>query len=301
MRDFIDKPPHLRPETHNTASLRRPMLHALVFGGIALALLLADTRGMLASLRGTLEQIAAPTTIQLTAMQDRLRDTWRGVFAWQTVQQENAALRQQISQLQAELVAREQAMVENARLRQQLAIEEQRPWDLLGAEVTIRIPDSARRVITIARGAYDGITPGMAVVGQTGTGPVALVGIVETVSQRTATVLLTTDFANRLSVRVVYQGDTTLALMQGQWQSGSRLRIEQAEQERLLQPDAIVTSAGLTGKLTFDLPLASIPEGIPVGVIETATSEGNDRFANVRPYADPDQVRYVWVIRNTDE
>ncbi len=301
MRDFIDRPPRLRPETNTAASLRRPLLHAGMLGGIALVLLLADLQGMLGSLRSTLTYLTAPTTARLSALQNDLHDRWRGVFEWQALQAENTALRQQISQLQAELIAREQALVENSQLRKQLAIEEQRPWHLIGAEVTIRTPDAARRVMTIARGSHDGVAPGMAVIGQTGTGPVALIGVIEAVSQRTATVLLTTDFDSRLSVRVVYAGDTTLALMQGQWQSGSRLRLEQAERSSLLQPAAIVTSAGLTGKLAFNLPLASIPAGVPIGVIETAADDGNYRFADVRPYADPDQVRYVWVILSSDE
>jgi rod shape-determining protein MreC len=301
MRDFIDNSLQLRTTISNETGGWRLAWHAAMLLSVALVLLFADLRGWLQPAHSLVEQLLAPSTTRLTHLHNTMWDAGHGLFAWQQVQQENIALRQQISQLQAELVLREQAVVENARLREQLAIQEQRPWSLIGAEVTVRTPDVARRVMTISRGAADGLTAGMAVVGQTGTGPVALIGVIEAVNHRTASVLLTTDFGNRLSVRVVHQGDSTLALMQGQWQRGSRLRLEQAEQDSLLQEGAIVVSAGLTGKLAFDLPLASVPEGVPIGVIDAATNDGNDRYADVRPYADPDQVRYVWVILSRDE
>lgn len=173
MRDFIDNAPQLRPTRSNETGGRRLRWHAAMLVSVALVLFFADLRGWLQPAHSLVEQMLAPSTTRLTHLHDATRDVWQGLFAWQQVQQENIALRQQISQLQAELVLREQAVVENARLREQLAIQEQRPWSLIGAEVTVRTPDVARRVITISRGAADGVVSGMAVVGQTGTGPVA--------------------------------------------------------------------------------------------------------------------------------
>jgi rod shape-determining protein MreC len=241
-------------------------------------------------------QVAGPVAQPLTVFHDGVADTWHDITDIQRLRAENEALKQQQSQLQSELIKREQAMVENVRLRQQLEIEEQYPWHLLGAEVVVRSPDAGRRLISIACGSSDGVQVGMAVVGQTGSGPVALVGIVEEVYQHTASVLLTTDFGSRVSARVLHNGETALGLVQGQWQRGSRLRLEQVDDETVLTEGATVISAGLSNELGFDVPLASVPPGVPIGEIEELTNDGSQQFAKLRPYADPDRVRYVWVI-----
>jgi rod shape-determining protein MreC len=299
MRDYIDNP-HLKVRGENSSSpvsmLHRHVILAIVLCIAAGVLVWLDVSGTLPPVRQLLGQGVAPVAHQLTNVRNGVADLWGGISELQHLREENEALHQQVSQLQAELLEREETMVENARLRQQLAIEEEQPWHLLGTEVTMRSPDAGRRVITIASGSRDGVEVGMAVVGQTGGGPVALVGIVEEVGPHTANVLLTTDFGSRISARVLHDGDTALGLVQGQWQRGSRLRLEQVDRVSLLVVGAKIISAGLTNEMGFELPLAGVPAGIPIGEIEALTSDGHEQFAELRPYADPDQVRYVWVI-----
>jgi rod shape-determining protein MreC len=211
-------------------------------------------------------------------------------------------LKHRISQLETDQIMRDQILVENARLRQQLQIEGRYPWRLVGAEVIIRSPDAGRRVITIARGQKDGVQQGMAVIGQTGSEPAALVGIVEAVNTHTSSVLLITDVSCKISARVLYDGTLALGLVQGQWQNGSRLRLEQLDREISLRSGRVVLSAGLTGELLLPLPLTSVPPGIPIGSVERIIeSDGLTQFAELRPYIDPDQVRYVWIVLNHDE
>lgn len=302
MRDYIDNP-HLkvRGEPSSVGNLRRPLLLA---GALVLAaglLLWLDIAGHLGPTPGMLRQLLSPVARPLTALQHSVTGFWNDLGELGHLREENEALRQQVSQLQADLIALEEAELENARLRQQLAIEEEKPWRLLGAEVTMRSPDAGRRVMTISRGSQDRVREGMPVVGQTGSGPVALVGIVEEVSEHTATVLMTTDFGSRVSVRVLHENLSSLGLVQGQWQRGSRLRLEQVEAREVLVPGAIVVSAGLSGELQLPLPLAAVPSGIPIGEIATVSSDGSATFAELWPYADPDQVYYVWVILSQQE
>jgi rod shape-determining protein MreC len=297
MREFIDDR-HLkvRGEHVSPGILRRPFLLALVLCIVAGGLLWLDMQGVITPLRITLLQGIAPVAQPLTGIRNSAADMWDTATSVQSLRAENEALRQQQSELQAELIAREQAMVENERLRQQLAIEEEHPWHTIGAEVTIQSPDAIRRTMTIAGGSRKGIQPGMAVVGQTGSGPVALVGMVEEVGPYTSHVLLITDFSSRVSARVLHEGESALGLVQGQWQRGSRLRLEHVDREAVLSEGAVVVSAGLTGELGFALPLAAVPANLPIGAIEVVNSDGHTQFAELRPYADPDQVRYVWVI-----
>lgn len=297
MRDYIDNPNlKVRGGSSSSGLVRRPLLLALGLCIIAGLLMWGDTQGWLSPVRGVLEQILSPVAQPLTNVRNSIAHIFSTVGDLQHLQGENELLRQQNSQLQAALIAREQALAENLYLRQQLEIEQHQPWRLLGADVTMRSPDAGRRVFTIARGSKDGVAVGMAVVGQTGVGPVALVGIVEEVAQHAASVLMTTDFGSRVSARVLWQGESALGLVQGQWQRGSRLRLEQVERETVLAVGAIVVTAGLSGELSVPLPLAAVPSGVPIGEVKVVNNDGYDRFAELSTYADPDQVRYVWVI-----
>jgi rod shape-determining protein MreC len=297
MRDYIDDQ-HLKiREDHGYSNmLRRPLLLALVLSLVAMALFWLDSQGTLSPVRDVLTQALSPVARQFAHVHDGAANVWHDIDEMQHLREENEELRQQQSELQSQLIAREQALVENERLRQQLAIQEEQPWHLLGAEVTMRSPDAGRRVMTIGRGSEAGVAVGMAVVGQTGTGPVALVGVVEEVGTHTSSVLLTTDFGCRISARVINDGDSSLGLVQGQWQRGSRLRLDHVNYEQVLAEGAIVVSAGLTGQAGVSLPMSAVPPDVPIGEVEHLSSEEHNQYAELRPYADPDRVRYVWVI-----
>jgi rod shape-determining protein MreC len=275
------------------------MAATLVFSFVASLLLLLDYAGYLAPVRNLTDQALTPIASKLSSLRHTSVNLWSGIADIAEVErlrEENESLRQENSQLKEAAIAHEIALSENQYLRQQLGIEEEQPWHLLGAEVMIRSPDAGRRIITIGRGKQDHIDVGMAVIGQTGSEPAALVGIVEEVGQQSANILLMTDFGSRISARVLHNGTSTLGIVQGQWQQGSRLRLEQLERDFPLQTGAVVVSAGLTGELHLPLPLNSVPPNIPIGSVESITSDEHTSSADLRPYVDPDQVRYVWVI-----
>lgn len=286
----------MRGQSAINSKLRRPLLITLILCLVAGALLWLDVGGILSPVRTMVGQSLSPVAAQMTRFSNGVGDFVGSFDNADHLRAENERLRQEQSELQAELIKREQALVENSQLRQQLAIEEQQPWVLRGAEVTMRSPDAGRRVITIALGSEDKVDVGMAVVGQTGSGPAALIGVVEEVSATTANVLLMTDFGCRVSAHVLHDGTSMLGLVQGQWQHGSRLRLEHLEDSGTLAEGAIVVSAGLTNELGVQLPMASVPPGVPIGEIEAVQNDGHTQVAELRPYADPDQVRYVWVI-----
>ncbi len=304
MRDYLDGTSFKlradeRSQTTGAPNLRRQGIIALGFILITLVILVLDYRGYLAPVRGAAAQVLSPLTTHLSGVRAGVASAWSGIADIAEVQrlrEENEALRQENSQLKEEAIAYELALVENNHLRQRLAIEERNPWRLLGAEVMVRSPDAGRRIITIGRGAKEGIEVGMAVIGQTDSSPAALVGIVEEVGADTASVLLITDFGSQVSARVVHDGTSALGLVQGQWQQGSRLRLEQLERDFALVPGSIVMSAGLSSELDLPLPLHSVPPDIPIGVVEAVQGDEHVHTAELRPYVDPDQVKYVWVV-----
>lgn len=292
MRDYLDN----RPIKLSGSAPRRPLALAVTLCLVAILLLIGDQQGFLTPVRGMAERALSPVAQNLTMLRDQVVGFWAGVSDVQELRAENENLKRQVSQLQEDLIELEQIQAENTRLRQQLEIQDQNPWHLLGAEVIVRSPDAGRRVITIASGSDEGVQPGMAVVGRTSTGPTALVGIVEETTPRTASVLLITDFGSQISARVLHEGESALGIVQGQWQRGSRLRLEKVEREIDLAAGDQVVSAGLTHELGLALALAAVPAGIPIGSVETISTDSHIQTAELRPYVDPDQVRYVWVI-----
>jgi rod shape-determining protein MreC len=298
MRDFLgdDRPIKLRRERSNAPASGRPFVVAVLLCLLAGLLVVLDRQGMITPARHAAVQLLAPVAQRLTAVRDGAADLVAAPRTEDALRARVAELERHNADLQAELLRREQAQVENVFLRQQLEIEQANPWTLLGAEVAVRSPDAGRRVLTIARGAKDGIKPGMAVIGQLPGSPAALVGIVETAGPRSAEVLLITDVGSQISGRVINGARAEVGLVQGQWQRGSRLRLEQLSRAIPVGAGDPVVTAGLTAALNLPFDLAAVPPDIPIGSVERVTVAEQYQSAELRPYVDPDQVRYVWVI-----
>lgn len=302
MRDYLDdRPIKLRRERANSPASGRPFLLAASLIALAVVLIVLDRQGVLGPARGMAQELLAPVAQRLTAARDAAASTIGAPRTEDALRARVAELEAQNATLQAELLRREQAQIENVSLRQQLAIEQDRPWRLLGAEVTVRAPDAGRRVMTIARGSEEGVRVGMAVIGQEAGGPAALVGIVEAAGPHSADVLLITDFGSQVSARALHESQASLGLVIGQWQRGSRLRLEQIDRAAPLAPGDPVVTAGLTSQLGAPLDLAAVPSDVPIGSVETVEAAGQQQTAALRPFVDPDQVRYVWVILSQDD
>jgi rod shape-determining protein MreC len=302
MRDYLDdRPIKLRRERTNAPASARPFLLALALCALAFGLIWLDRSGIATPARGFMQEVLSPVTLFLNGVRDSVAGFIALPVGNADLETRVRQLEQENSQLRAELIRIEQERVENQQLRTQLALSERYPWQLMGAEVAVRSPDAGRRVVTITRGTNDNVAVGMAVIAQTGDGPAGLVGIVEAVGPRTADVLLITDFGSQVSARVINEGMARLGLVQGQWQRGSRLRLEQVERDTVLRVGAPVVTAGLTQMLDLPLALTYVPADIPIGSIETVMTEGQGQVAELRPYVDPDQVRYVWVILSRDD
>ncbi|NJM06732.1 rod shape-determining protein MreC [Candidatus Gracilibacteria bacterium] len=302
MRDYLDdRPIKLRRERSNTPASWRTLLLALALCAAVVALMLVDQAGRLGPARGLVQQVLTPITTRLVTARDAVGSLFTQQRGEAALRERVSQLEQEVGQLRAQLLEREQAQIENVTLRQQLSIERATPWQLLGAEVAMRSPDAGRRVMVIARGSDDGVQPGMAVIGQTGGNLAALVGIVESVGPHSADVLMITDFGSQVSARVLHANDAYLGLVQGQWQRGSRLKLEQIERGATVEAGDAVVTAGLTSLLDLPLALATLPPNIPIGSVETVSTAGYNQVAELRPYVDPDQVRYVWVILNQDD
>lgn len=296
MRDSVRNRPMKLPRPAPYRSLT--LVIALVV--LALLLLVLDQAGMLGSARSQAEALLSPALRSLSRVGDGLSGVGQGLSDVQRLSQENAALREENSQLKAQIIKSQALEQEVAHLREQLRLEQERPWKLLGADVSTHTPDAGRRVLLLAAGSDQGVRPGMAVIGKDGSSPPSLIGVVEKVGPRSASVLLITDFSSSVSAQVYHGTSTADGIVQGQWQRGSRLLLEEVDRSVPLAQGDVVVTAGLTAQIDTDLPLAAIPKNVPIGMVESAHADRHSQVAELRPYVDPDRVRYAWVILSQD-
>jgi rod shape-determining protein MreC len=278
----------------------RPLTLVVALIVLALLLLILDQAGMLGSLRSRAATLLSPALQVLNRVGASVGGVGQGLSDIQQLRDQVQALEAENSQLKSQIIAGQPLAQENARLREQLAIQQQRPWKLLGADVSTRTPDEGRHVLLLAVGSEQGVEPGMAVIARDGSSPAALIGVVEQVGPGSASVLLITDAASSVSALVYHSNSVAEGIIEGRWQRGSRLWLEQVDRAIVLAAGDIVVTAGLTAELDTDLPRAAIPKGVPIGTVEHAQADGHSQTAELRPFVDPDRIRYAWVILSQD-
>lgn len=268
---------------------------------LALLLLVLDQGGLLGPLRAQLQTVLTPLIQPLRRLGDSMGGVGQSLTEVQQLRDRVTALEHENSQLKAENIQVHELRQRLDQLEAQLRIEKERGWNLLGADVSARSPDGGRRMLMLNAGAEQHIRPGMAVLGQEGSSPPTLIGVVENVGPRSASVLLITDYSSAVSAKVYHQNSVATGVVQGQWQIGSRLKLEAIDRAQPLAQGDVVFTAGLTAQFDNELPRAAIVKDIPIGTIENIEIDGHNQTADVRPFVDPDRVTYAWVLISQNE
>ena len=297
MRDSARQRPIrlLRPSPYRSLTL----VIALIV--LALLLVVLDQAGMLGTARAQAQTLLTPILRMLRQVGDGVSGVGQGLIEVTQLRDRVAELEAKNSQLEAQNLQVQELQLQLSRLEAQLRIEKERPWQLLGADVSTRTPDGGRRIVMLAAGSQQGVKPGMAVIGKEGGSPPALIGVVENVGPRSSSVLLITDYSSSISAQIYHNDGVISGVVHGQWQLGSRLRLEGVERVEPLAVGDVVVTAGLTARLDASLPRAAILKDIPIGTIEAIQVDGHSQFADIRPYVDPDRVNYAWVLISQDE
>ncbi|MBS1965945.1 MAG: rod shape-determining protein MreC [Chloroflexi bacterium SZAS-1] len=268
---------------------------------LALLLLVLDQGGLLGPLRAQVQTVLTPLIQPLRRLGDSMGGVGQSLTEVQQLRDRVTALEHENSQLKAENIQVHELRQRLDQLEAQLRIEKERGWQLLGADVSARSPDGGRRMLMLNAGAEQHIRPGMAVLGQEGSSPPTLIGVVENVGPRSASVLLITDYSSAVSAKVYHQNSVATGVVQGQWQIGSRLKLEAIDRAQPLAQGDVVFTAGLTAQFDNELPRAAIVKDIPIGTIENIEIDGHNQTADVRPFVDPDRVTYAWVLISQNE
>lgn len=189
---------------------------------------------------------------------------------------QNAELREQLEAAQRELNSRRALEYENQRLLALLGLAQQTSDEVTTTRITSSSFQSPRRFATLAAGSGSGVTPGMPVRNADG-----LIGRVLETGRFASRVLLITDGASNVPVRLVRDGTPAMAV--GRGDGSIELRTLEVGQNPFRRGDILVTS-GAGGLFPPNIPVATV-----IG------QEGERAIA--RPIADPARLDFAIVQR----
>lgn len=232
------------------------------------------------------ELVATPFRGISSAVANWTQERYDRTFRYDQMEQTNEELRHRVSELEKLEREYQDAIREKERLEDLLGLAEERPeFTYEDAQVTRRTTSNWESNLTIDQGSADGVEVDDCVIDQYGN----LVGIVTEAGSNWSLVATVLDPSVELGGRVartdddaILEGNFTL-MLEGQ------LKLSYLpEDTQLVSGDQVITS-GLGGVY---------PAGLVVGEITGlfTESDGVSRYAQVKPAADLDSVRYVYVI-----
>ena len=236
--------------------------------------------------------IASPFRSAYTGIADWFNDKQNYYRDTTALEEENAALKKQLAEMEAAIRQAEKDSAENERLKQLLGLQAQRPdltSDLQAAMITEHTVTNWTSSLTIDKGTNLGLEVNDCVISETG----ALVGLISEVGTNWATILPLVDTDTSLGAQVFRTGDLGLAQGNFSLMGEKRLRLEYLPADcSLLGGDLVVTS-GLGGFYPAGLVIGSVAE-------VQVDDSGATSYAVLSPAVDFDELTEVFVIRSFD-
>ena len=262
---------------------------AVIAVALALMSVFSNTSSPLVNLANT---IASPFRSAYTAVAEWFNDKQKYYQDYTALEEENAELKRQIAQMEADIRQAQLDSAENARLESLLGLQEERPdltEDIVLATVTEHAVTNWSATLTVSRGTNDGLEVGDCVMDEQGN----LVGTVSDVGTNWATILTLVDTETSIGAQVFRTGDLGVAQGNFSLMGENRLRLDYLPAEcDLLSGDLVVTS-GLGGYY---------PSGLVIGSVEEVQLDdsGASSYAVLIPTVEFSELQQVVVIRSYD-
>jgi rod shape-determining protein MreC len=253
--------------------------YVLAVAGILFAVLLlliaaVDPKGF-AALRGAALDLTTPVTSAGRSVVGFFGGIGDSISDYFRAGSQNAELRRRLDQSRRQLVEARSTALENKRLKALLKLSDTSADQVAVARIVGSSFDSARRLATLSAGGSSGIK-----IGQPVRGPDGLIGRVIETGRWASRVLLVTDAASNVPVRLVRDG--TPAMASGHGDGTIDLKTLEVGRNPFRRGDVLVTSG--TGGL--------YPPGIPVAMVVRAE---HDRTV-ARPIANPGEIDFAIVL-----
>src|SRR4051812_17944765 len=248
---------------------------AALIAMLLLAISIVDPRGF-AALRGAALDLTAPVAGAGRSVGGFFSGIGEGISNYWQAGSENADLKQQLAATQRELIRPQALDFDNRRLLALLGLARTAQDEVTVARIVGSSYDSPRRLATLSAGSNAGVTPGQPV-----RSPDGLIGRVIETGRWAARVMMITDGASNVPVRLVRDGTPALAV--GRGDGTIELRTLEVGQNPFRIGDILVTS-GVGGLF---------PPNIPVAVVTTSEND----VAVARPIASPARTDFAIVER----
>jgi rod shape-determining protein MreC len=227
--------------------------------------------------------VLAPIQVGISGTVDQLTTVVDTVQQVRGLSEQNSEYRDQIAQLQSEVVNMHELEVENSQLRDLLGMAQRTsPGELLPVSVIARDDTPYVQAVTIDRGTTGGVHEGSIVITHSG-----LVGRVESADPTSAKVRLITDINQSVAVRLQSESRST-GVLRGQSQ-GNLLVVTYIPQADTIRVGDPVLTSGL-GEV--------FPENLVVGKVARVEHTDADPYqtAVVEPAVAMDKLEQMYVI-----
>ncbi len=207
--------------------------------------------------------------------------------------QENQTLKQKVETIYELEVQLNDLKKDNEKMKEALKLQDTlNEYSLINATVIARNPDTWRDIVTINKGANDGLTPQMSVMSDNG-----LVGKVLDVNPTSARVALLSNNDNTLvRVAAMIQGEkeSIYGTLTGFDHEKNILIMSQIQATQEIKVGDKVVSSGLGGVS---------PSSLYIGTVEEVAMDrfGLYKEVRIKPAADTNDVRYVTVVKRASE
>lgn len=247
----------------------------VVFSVLLLVVAIVDPRGF-QGLRGLALDITTPITSAGRGGVRLVSDTGTGIADYFRAGSQNDALRRERDASRQQLVEARAIRFENQRLKRLLKLSDELQDDVVAARIVGSTFDSSRRLATLDAGSAAGVH-----IGQPVRAPEGLIGRVVETGRWAARVMLLTDGASNVPVRMVRDG--TPALATGRGDGTLEIKPLEVGQNPFRRGDILVTSGtgGIYGP--------NIPAAIVVRVTRDETI--------ARPLANPARADFA-IVQN---
>jgi len=229
--------------------------------------------------------VLAPLRSGANSLTNQAERVYDYIFRYESLEAENAALREQLAQMedaarQADSIARE-----NDRLRQLLELQKaNEDYELVDAYIIARSSNDWTSTLTINRGTNDGVEVGMCAI----TEDRAVVGLVTEAGTNYAVIRSVLDSSLDISATIADSGYS--GMVRGGYAAG---------QEGLLLMEYLPSAAVIrTGDQVVTAGSTVYPRNLILGNVARAgnTDTGVAKYAHLKPAADIASLEQVFVI-----
>lgn len=221
------------------------------------------------------------------------QNTANRVFRWSSntimeyvdvekLKEENMKVNKELNELRGEYSRLREAIHENARLRNLLALKTKVPVKTIPAEVIARDSTVWFKTIIVNKGSDEGVEKDMAVIS-----PDGIVGKVVDAGKKTSVIQLILD--PNCSIGAIIQRSRAQGIVEGDVKG--LLRMKYLSKDSDIEKDDIVVTSGIGG---------IFPKGLPIGYISDIDRQSSHlfKYATIIPSASFSKIEEVLIVKN---